>query len=555
MARIFARSRTFALTLTLTFALTPAAHAITDQGHQLVISAPSRYAVEIGRKIAQKGGNVVDVAVAIGLTLSVTSPYFASLGGGGFALVKVNGPVQAIDFREVAPKAAGRDFYLKLPKGASLNGGTAVGVPGFPAGLYALHQKHGKLKWPDLFEEPMRLAAQGFLVSGEWVETTIDHHDRFNKSAIAKFFNSKGAPLKPGETLKQPALARALALLKTKGPKGFYEGAVAKDIVDTVNAAGGKFALEDMKNYKVRWLTPLETTYEGHKIYLMPPPSSGGVVIHTALKMIEQLELKKTPALGTDEFHLLSEIEARAFRGRALLGDPDFHQNPVTFLTSESYLNELTKSVNPKKTVALKPLTDAEVKESTHTTHYSVMDAKGNGVSLTVTLNDNYGSGVVSDKFGIALNNEMDDFTTRPGEPNLFGLIQGPGNEVQPGKRPLSSMSPTLIEKNGNLVMAIGAKGGPRIITGVLQSIYRILGRGTDVDLAVQAPRVHHQFQPNITYIDSGRFSPEVVQGLKSKGHQVEETWMAKVYVVRKRGDGVLEAAFDSRAEGAAGGL
>lgn len=538
----------------LTVLYTANAAAVPAQGHQLMISAPSRYAVEIGREIAAKGGNVVDVAVAVGLTLSVTSPYFAALGGGGFALVKVNGPVEAIDFRETAPAAADRDFYLKLPKNASQDGGTAVGVPGFPAGLYALHKKYGKLKWEQLFIEPMNLATKGFIVSGEWANTTMENQDRFNKSGVDKLFR-KGAPLRPGDTLKQPALAKALASLKAKGPKGFYEGEVAKDLVDSVNKAGGKFSLDDLKNYKVRWLTPLTTDYEGHKVYLMPPPSSGGVVILSALKMIEALELKKKPALSADEFHMLAEIEARAFRGRSLLGDPDFHKNPLTFLTSPTYLDEMTKSFNPKKIVSLKPLGPEDVKESSQTTNFCVMDAQGNAVALTVTLNGNYGSAVVTDKFGIALNNEMDDFTTRPGEANMYGLIQGAGNEVQPGKRPLSSMSPTLIEKNGKMIMAVGAPGGPRIITGVLQTIYRVIGRGTDIDLAVQAPRVHHQFLPKVTYIDRDRFSPEVLEGLKAKGHTLEESWMAKVYVVRMRNDGILEATFDSRAEGSAGGL
>jgi gamma-glutamyltranspeptidase/glutathione hydrolase len=248
---------------------------------------------------------------------------------------------------------------------------------------------------------------------------------------------------------------------------GFYEGPIAKDIVDTVSALGGKITIEDFKNYKVRWLEPLVTGYEGHKIYLMPPPSSGGVVILSALNMIEKLDVKSKALLSADEFHLLAEIEARAFRGRALLGDPEFHKNPLKLLTSETYLEEMRKSVNLRKTVALKPLMPGEIKESSETTHFSVMDAEGHAIALTVTLNGGYGSAVVSEKYGIALNNEMDDFTTKPNEPNMYGLIQGPGNYVEAGKRPLSSMSPTLVEKNGKIVMSLGAPGGPRIITGV----------------------------------------------------------------------------------------
>lgn len=533
--------------------------AIPVEGHRIMISAPNAYAVETGRKIAAQGGNTVDVAVAVGLTLSVTAPYFAALGGGGFALVKMNGvdkgAVKALDFREVAPKGTGREYYLALPPNASTDGGHAVAVPGFPAGLWDLHKKYGKLKWASLFAEPLRLARDGFAVSGEWVTRTRDNQTRFNDSGRAAFFKKDKSPYKPGEVLRQPELAKALEAFRRQGPDGFYQGPVAEDVVRSTQAAGGKLSQEDLKAYKSRWLEPLVTPYAGHSVYLMPPPSSGGIVILSALKLIEKLAVKNTPLLSGDEFHMLAEVEKRAFRGRALLGDPAFHKNPVEFLTSDRYLEEMSKSVNLKKVAVLKPLGEGDVpKESNETTHYSVLDADGNAVALTVTLNGTYGSGVVSGRFGIAMNNEMDDFTTRPGEANMYGLVQGPGNDVQAGKRPLSSMSPTLVEKDGKIVMALGAPGGPRIITGVLQALYRVLGREMDADSAVQAPRVHHQFQPDKLYVDKQRFSPEILDGLRARGHTIEETWMAKVYVVRKRPDGILEAAFDSRGEGAAGG-
>jgi gamma-glutamyltranspeptidase/glutathione hydrolase len=530
--------------------------AVPVEGHKIMVSCASPYAIEAGRRVAEKGGNVVDVAVAVGLAMSVTSPYFAALGGGGFALIKMEGPAEALDFREVAPKAAGRDYYKDLPKDASITGGHAVGVPGFPAGLAALHQKYGKLKWEQLFADAMNLAVNGFRVSGEWVKDTSDEKDRFNEPGRRAFFKKDGSLYKPGETLKQPELARALTALKTNKLAGFYEGPVAQDMVKAVAAAGGKMTLEDLQNYKVRWLHPLTTTFEGHKIYLMPPPSSGGVVILSALKLIDQLKLKERAPLSVDELHLLAEIEARAFRGRVLLGDPDFHKNPLDYLTSPGYLSELAKSVSMKKSVAVKPLSDKDVQESSQTTHYSVMDNEGHAIALTVTLNGGYGSAVVSDRYHIALNNEMDDFTTHPGEANMYGLIQGPGNEVEAGKRPLSSMSPTLVERDGKIVMSLGAPGGPRIITGVLQALYRILATHADVDQAVQWPRVHHQFLPNKLYVDSGRFSPEILAALRDRGHVIEEArGMAKVYAVRLRPDGVLEAAFDARGEGAAGGI
>ncbi|MGZ3721795.1 MAG: gamma-glutamyltransferase [Bdellovibrionales bacterium] len=542
--------------LLISILLQTTAHAIPAEGHKLLISGPSPYAVEAGHKIAALGGNVIDVAVAVGLTLSVTTPYYAALGGGGFALVKMDGAVQALDFRETAPAKAGKDYYKNLPKDASITGGHAVGVPGFAAGLYALHQKYGKLKWEKLFSEALALANGGMQVSGEWVRKTDEEKARFNGAGKAAFFEPKQIPYKPGEILKQPELAKALNLLKEKKLQGFYSGPVAEDIVKTVQAEGGDMTLEDLKAYKVRWLTPITTDFEGYKIYLMPPPSSGGVVILSALKLMETLNLKSKAPLSVDELHLLSEIEARAFRGRVMLGDPDFHKNPLKFLTSPAYLNDMAKSVNLKKSVALKPLAATDLKEGTETTHFSVMDNEGHAIALTVTLNGNFGSAVVTNRFHIALNDEMDDFTTRPGEANMYGLVQGLGNDVEPGKRPLSSMSPTLVEKDGKVIMSLGAPGGPRIITAVLQTLYRVLAQNMNVDAAVQAPRVHHQFEPNKLYVDSTRFSPEVLKSLRDRGHVVEEaTSMGKAYAIRLRPDGILEGAFDARGEGAAGGI
>ena len=545
--------------LILVFALLtlrPAA-AVPAEGHEIMISAPTPWGVEVGRKVAARGGNVADVAVAVGLTLSVTSPYYASLGGGGFALVKMNTVVDAIDFRESAVKAARPDYFAKLDKSASITGGRAVAVPGVPAGLYAIHQKYGKLKWVDLFKEVLELSGKGFPVSGEWARQTREERDRFDKGGVQTFFN-KGVALKPGDVLRQPGLTRALTLLKTKGPKGFYEGEVARDIVDAVAAAGGEMTVADVRGYKVRWLSPLTTDYEGYKVYLMPPPSSGGVVIATALRMIEKSGLKdKTLPMSIDEYHLMGEIQSRAFRGRMLLGDPDFAKNPIDYLTSDPYVAEMLKTFDPAKSVLPPPLKPDEQngKESTETTHFSVMDASGHAISLTVTLNGNYGSAVVSPKFGVALNNEMDDFTTHLDQPNMYGLVQGVANRVEAGKRPLSSMSPTLVEKRGKLVAAIGAPGGPRIISGVLQGIYRLLARNMDADQAIQTARVHHQFAPNILFHDKNRFTPETLAGLKARGHQLKEGSTGKVYIIHLRDDGILEASFDSRGEGSAGGI
>lgn len=536
--------------------VSPHALAIPAEGSKMMIAAPSPYAIEVGKKVMEQGGNVIDVAVAVGLTLSVTSPYFAALGGGGFALIKMSDKVDVIDFREVAPAATGPKYYLDKKQNASQIGGTAVAVPGFPAGLYEMHKKYGKLKWDKLFYEPMQLANKGFAVSGEWVDDTKETEPHFNSGGKKHFFKSGNKMYQPGEKLTQHGLNKALKEFKRKGPKGFYEGFVAKDIVDTVKKEGGVLSLDDMKNYKVRWLEPLTAQYLGHKIYLMPPPSSGGVVMKSALHMMEKLELHKKQPLSVDELHLMGEILARSFRGRATLGDPDFHQNPLAFLLSDKYLNKMVQTINLKKSEKMEALSlETITKESTETTHFSVMDTKGNAIALTVTLNGTYGSGVVSNRFGIALNNEMDDFTTRPGEPNMYGLVQGISNSVEPGKRPLSSMSPTLVEKDGKVIMTLGAPGGPRIISGTLQVLYRVIANGWDMDKAIQAPRVHHQFLPHTLFVDKDRLSPDVLAALKAKGHTIEETWIARVKGVRLNSEGHLEAAFDSRGEGAAGGF
>jgi len=302
-------------------------------------------------------------------------------------------------------------------------------------------------------------------------------------------------------------------------------------------------------------LTPLTTDFYGHKLYLMPPPSSGGVVLKTAFALTDRLKPMQKPALGVDETHLFTEILSRAFRFRSTLGDPDFHRNPLELIFSDKELSSLASGIQVKKASKLDPLPENfGLRESNQTTNFSILARNGDALVMTITLNGNFGSGLATEKFGITLNNEMDDFTTRPGEPNMFGLIQGEANRVQPGKRPLSSMSPTLVEKDGRIVMAVGAPGGPRIITAVFHTIYRSLVNGWNIDEAIQAPRVHHQFLPNKATLDERGFAPEVVEGLRARGHDVVTGWQGLAYGVKwdekaKR----LEGAFDARGEGSIG--
>jgi gamma-glutamyltranspeptidase / glutathione hydrolase len=553
----FSFHRSFMIVLAIVqAAFVSPAQAIPFEGHKLLMSGPSAYAVEAGKAVQNAGGNVVDVAVAMGLVLSVTAPYFGSLGGGGFALIKMkDNPVTAVDFREMAPAATSMAYFAKLGSTASRTGGTAVGIPGNPAGYFEMNKKYGKLKWQQLFDIALKYATKGYRVSGEWVENTESTKERFSPGGLKYFFKKDKSAYLPGDELKQPQLADALTILRNEGPKGFYEGRIAEDIVKSVHDSGGAMTLKDLQNYKVRWLKPLETDFSGYHIYLMPPPSSGGVLIELMLSLVEKANLVTKAFLSVDELHWLTEIESRAFRGRYLLGDPDFHQNPLSYFTSRKEVDLLYKSIDPKKAVAMKPLVEKDIpKESTETTHMSVLDDDGNAVSMTITLNGDYGSGVVTSRYGIALNNEMDDFTTKPDTQNMYGLYQGSGNNVEPGKRPLSSMSPALVAKDGKVMMAVGAPGGPRIISGVFQVLYRVLAQGLDLDRAIQAPRIHHQYLPDTLMVDKLKLPPETLEALRKMGHKVEERGIAKVYAVRKNERGVLEAAFDSRGEGAVGG-
>ena len=534
--------------------------AVPSTSQKVMISSESLGAISAGQSIAKLGGNVVDIAVASALAMSVELPQSASLGGGGFALVKVGSQIEALDYREVAPGATSPNFYKTKPKTASINGAYAIGVPGVIAGLYALHKKYGKLKWRQLFKPALRIAKKGFAVSTEMHQVIEANAKRLSPAGQTLLMNKELAK-KPGDIIKYRGMHRALKSIRRRGHRGFYEGAVAKDIINTIKSLGGVMTLEDLSSYKVRWFKPVTLDFKGYKVYSMPLPSTGGIVLSSALRLAQELNLSQYSPLSSMEAHLMAEILARAFRGRSLLGDPDFFKdNPLQMLLSDKYLKSLAQTIDLKKTSVLTPLTITkkkalERKESRQTTHLAVIDHRGNAISLTTTLNGNFGSGVFSEKFGISLNNEMDDFTTRPGIPNMFGLMQGSGNKVEPGKRPLSSMTPTIITKEGEAILALGASGGPRIISAVFQVIYRVLVNGFDIDLAVQSPRIHHQFLPHIIFHDSHRISRDVLDSLKKKKHKLKSGSIGKVIAVGRRKDNILVGAFDSRGVGRAAGL
>ena len=517
--------------------------ALSFESKKFSVTGPSPYLQQTVKKIYEQGGNAVDMAVAGAFTLSVATPFYASLGAGGFALVDMGQGVQALDFREKAPQSVHAEYYKDK---SSVLGGSAVGVPGFVYGLWELHQKYGKISWKKLLAPAIFLAEKGYLVGGEWAQitkniTALDY-------GMTAFFKKDRKPYLPGEVIKQKKLGRALKRIRRKNIKAFYQGSIAEDVVSAVSKNGGVMALDDLKNYRPRWLKPQQRNFMGYEVYVMPPPSSGALVIFSALDLILNKNLPQYPILSVDELHLFSEIMSRSFRLRNLTGDPDFYKTSFEKLLSPESIKKAGDSISLKKAVNVEPIKE--------TTHLAVMDAEGRAVTMTLTLNLQYGSKVVTPQYGIVLNNQMDDFTTAAGQANAFGLVQGRANLVEPGKRPLSSMSPTLVKKNGNTVMVLGASGGPRIISGVLQTLYRVLAQEIDMDTAIQMPRVHHQFLPRVTYVEKNRLSPDVLKMLSDRKHIIKEVKnLGKVYGIKRGEDKILKSAFDSRGDGMAWGM
>ena len=547
----------------------PVAFGLPFEGHHIVMSVANRYAAEVGQKIAEEGGNVIDCAVAMELVMFVTNPTFGALGGGGFALVSMNGQIRALDFRETAPAAMSADYYLKKAQDASITGGASVGVPGTLEGLWVLHKKYGHLPWRRLFDRAVDLARHGFRVTGKVVAAEKNNQKRFNEKA-RELFLKDGKPYRPGDKIVQEGLSRALISIRDHGPSPFYSGAIAKDIVDSVRASGGDMTLQDLEKYRVVWRKPLVTKYHDYQVYVMPLPSSGGLITIRALHLLDLSGIDKSPLLSVDEYHLMGAVLQRAFMDRTDMGDPDFNNfDTATLVGADSKgmaeLTKLARSIRMKRATSSKDLASLmgvpfqpskpSAHEAKETSHLSVLDENGNAVSMTFTLNGLFGSGIATKKYGIMLNDEMDDFTTHPGKSNMFGLVQGRGNDVGPGKRPLSSMSPTLVAKNGRVVMALGAPGGPRIISSVIQVLYRVLARRQDLERAVESPRVHHQFLPDILYYDDdGRMPYEIVKGLKARWHDVKPGWQAHVFAVYGH-NGILEGVVDTRDEGLASGF
>jgi len=493
-----------------------------------MVASVDAIASRTGAEVMKRGGNAVDAAVAVALVLAVTWPEAGNLGGGGFMLIrKADGTTEAIDYREIAPLAATRDMYLdasgNIIKDASLVGYKAVGVPGTVAGLKLAHERHGKLPWRDLVEPARKLAASGFVVS-EYLARSLrgkqatERMKQFPESW--RIFQRDGKPYETGETFIQPELAQTLARIQ-KDASDFYRGETARRIV-----AGGVLTAEDLRQYKPALRTPLRGTYRGHEIITMPPPSSGGVALIEMLNMLEPYDLKSMGWHSSQQVHAMVEVMRRAYADRAqFLGDTDFVKVPVAGLTSRKYADERRKDIDPARATESKSVAggDPMPYESPETTHFTVVDGDGTVVANTYTLNESYGAAVTVPGLGFLLNDEMDDFTSKPGVPNAYGLIQGEANAIAPRKKPLSSMTPTIVLRDGKLWFATGSPGGSTIINTVLQVVVNVVDYGMNLQQAVDAPRFHHQWLADKIAYESFELSRDTWDALEKMGHVMAE--------------------------------
>ncbi|MDQ2890808.1 MAG: gamma-glutamyltransferase [Gemmatimonadota bacterium] len=524
--------------------------------HGMVVTN-SPLASEAGVEILRKGGNAVDAAVAVGFALEVTFPFAGNIGGGGFMVIRMaDGRSVAVDYRETAPMAATRDMYIDNGKltDKSTVGGLASGVPGSVAGMSAALAKYGTMSLHDVMQPAIRLASDGFVVDSALSRSLRGSSRLLSRFAGASVFLPNGVALQPGTLLKQPQLARTLTLIAKNGPPGFYEGPVANAIVAQMKRDGGIITLADLASYRPVMREPIVGSYRGYTLYAMPPSSSGGV---TLVEILNQLEtFKPLPAFNSAEYkHLLAETFQRAFVDRnTRLGDPAFVSNPIAHLTDKAYARQLASTISPDRATPAPAF--AVAAEPMHTTHYSVVDAAGNAVSTTTTLNSGYGSGVYVADGGFFMNDEMDDFAAQPGKPNQFGLVQGEVNAVQPGKRMLSAMSPTIVlDPSGRLMMVVGAAGGPTIITGVAQVILNVIDQHMSLPDAMFAPRMHEQAWPDEITYEAGGISRSAMDSLSAMGHKLSATTaLTNVNALMRAPDGKWVGVYEPRSTGAAVG-
>jgi len=531
--------------------------AIADQN--MVVTAHP-LASKIGLKILKKGGNAVDAAIAVQYALAVVLPVAGNIGGGGFMVVRMeDGTTNTLDFREKAPGTASRDMYLDNNKEViprlSIDGHLAAGVPGSVAGMEAAFQRYSILKdFPALINPAIALAQHGFAVTKQQADGLNRSREAFIKFNTTTPDFVKETEWKAGDLLIQPDLAKTLIRIRDQGAAGFYEGPTADLIVKEMKAGGGIISHEDLKNYEAIWREPLVSQYKEYGIISMPPPSSGGLALSQLLKMVAPYPLQEYGFQSAEAIHLMAEAERRVYADRATyLGDADFVSVPVQSLLDDDYLKSRMADFDPKRASNSELIGAGLVTpvESEETTHFCIVDAVGNAVSLTTTLNGGYGSKTVVSGAGFLLNNEMDDFSAKPGVANMFGLIGNEANAIEPGKRMLSSMTPTIVTRNNEVYMVVGTPGGSTIITSVFQTILNVIEFDKSLPDAVSLGRFHHQWKPDAIQIDElVKLPPDIEKNLIEKGHKLKQRGnFGRVEAILKRADGRWEGAADVRGD------
>jgi len=528
-----------------------------------MVATQNRYASETGARILEQGGNAVDAAVAIGFSMAVVYPRAGNLGGGGFMLVYdvEQGDTVAIDYREMAPAKASRHMYLddsgEVDRMKTYFSHLSAGVPGTVSGMWHAHQRYGRLPWEQLLQSAIDQASKGIVVGYDMAVLLQTQQERLcrNEATCKYYFKEGGLPYEPGDVLVQKDLARTLKLIAEHGPDGFYAGETAAKIAQEMQRGGGLVDLESLARYEVDVRVPVRGTYRGYEVVAMPPPSSGGVHILQMLNTLEKFPVADMGSESADAVHLLAEVARLAYADRSKhLGDSDYYDVPMNWLISKEYGEQLAASIDMAKARPSEEVAPgvAPPYESPDTTHYSVIDADGNMVANTYTLNFTFGSGISVDGAGFLLNNEMGDFVAKPETPNAFGLLGGDANSIEPGKRPLSSMVPVILFGDDGSAIATGSMGGSRIITGVLQTIVNIVDHGMNIAEAAAAPRMHHQWYPDRLQLEPG-FSPDTIRILEERGHEVlGSTYsMGSTQTVSFQ-DGLFRGASDTRRPNAA---
>jgi gamma-glutamyltranspeptidase / glutathione hydrolase len=533
--------------------------------HAVVVTA-EEHATNAGLEILEQGGNAIDAAVAIQFTLAVTLPRAGNLGGGGFMLIqKSDGTRAALDFREKAPAAAYRDMYLdesgEYLQDLSRVGALAVGVPGTVEGMITALEHHGRLPLEVVMEPAIRLAREGYPLSFTMANDLNRFADDLNQfeSSVNYFIREDGEEWEKGDLFIQEDLAATLQRISTNGRRGFYTGITAQRIVEEMRRQGGLITYNDLRNYRSNWREPIVTNFSEYELVMMPPPSSGGLVIKQVLGMIEPYDLKSKGFNSADYIHLLSEAMRRSFADRNYyLGDPDFVEVPLRSLTVNSYFSRRMRDFRPERATNSRNISHGrmfDLYEPDETTHFSVIDSDGNAVAVTTTLNGSFGSKLAVTGAGFLLNNEMDDFSAKPGSANMFGLVEAEANSIEPGKRMLSSMSPTIINKDGNVHSVLGAAGGPRIITSVIQSFLNISIFEMNATQAVNAPRFHHQWLPDQITVEPFTLSRDTEEILRDRGHNIGiMEHIGRIHLIYVDEEGKMYGIPDPRGDGTAKG-